>query len=899
MTKGVDASEYEPDTQSGVSYSRPKDLQAAGPDHPLYQRVTERGIDQEEGIDPEQGHSIPWNVPPTVLRHMSDSLYQSVGATIREFVANAETACLRVSEQGEAEIVEDDYQPIIEVTWRKDQNRLVIRDNGIGIASVTGVDVLRKIGVTTQRDTDNYSGQFGMGLASFLKLIGMDSSMILETHSRITGENYAAYVNLGGFDPIQGGLPENEYGTRFTMIHRNDIDADLREAVETYSEHLRIKVHYEEYNSEGKHVFDEDWGDKSLADEYSDDQPYVEVREPGLFTVTSSADATGKTLLNSIQIERNDEGSYNTQKYGAPFQFDIRLESEAGAVAAVPDADGELATDHEAVGKTPVSDAEYNIMDAQQQQKAVRESELPSGTITLPEPVSSRDTLQANEEFWEYIGDRVKAEFYAACREQYQQFGGLDDILKAQGRDLSRALEGVNHVSYGNGKSLQQAIEEEYGVRLAGDVCAMLKELNDDIKVGRPGDDTENLGATDEEPIYRVVAEVETAGGDVYMAATPNQQKARVAFDMGRDDPDDESDNLFVEIDTGRDQPVTAVYDKYEELFGWKQLKEISLHKLYEYDISAELYNDLTEEMGIEDAAEQGDEEAKEVIERAPATPPAQQDLNVSVSKKRSEQQWWKVAAIEEAFQDDETLSVSTNSWSGDSYHSIERLILFPSNSERNISDFYWLGGQYGAGSQVALANCNVGAYQYLDGLEGVYHVDSFAEAAWRLPVETHDGTTSITQARDDLVFHVVTPEAKPHFKAVAGDIVEVLPEFYEQGVYGKSWDGPSSVDMQYAPVTLDDVFEYVPAIRESDVTVIWADENPHFLGSGSTQYHKYDLWLYAVARLDRWALSSTVMQSLLSRHMGRNEDLTDGGYELVETMAHRHDAGKPPVDTP
>lgn len=459
---------------------------------------------------------------------------------------------------------------------------------------------------------------------------------------------------------------------------------------------------------------------------------------------------------------------------------------------------------------------------------------------------------------------------------------------------LGLALQGVEQVSYGHGKTLREALAEEYGVELDPEVCDMLKELNDELRVGRPGDDVEDLGSGDEEKVYRIVAEAQANDADVYMAKTPNQQKARVAFDLDREDPDDESANLFVQIEPD-DEPVKVAYERYENLFDWKKLKDINLRSLYEYDLTAEVYNDLTEEMGIADAAEQGDEEAQKTIERAPPTPPAQQEINVSVSNKQSEQQWWTVGDIEEKFKNDESLTVSTSSWSGDTYRNIDRLILFPSNADRNISDYYWLGGTYGPDSQVALANCNVGAYRYLSGLDGVYHVDTFAEAAWRLPVEVHDGTTSITQAREDLVVHLVEPEAKPYFEAVADDVVEVLPDLHNADVrYLDGWEGPVSVDMRYAVVTLDDVFEYVPAIRESEATVIYGDRSPHFVSDAV--FHKYDLWLYAAARLDEWALDTTVMQSLLTRHMGVNEELTESGYELVETLAHRHDADKPPV---
>jgi len=310
--EAVNPSEFSPDSQSGASYSKPKNLDAASEDHPLYQRVVERDIHVQEGIDPSEGATVPWNVPPSVLKHVSDGLYQSEEATIREFIANSETACRRV-ERGEARVVPNDYQPIIEVTYDRAKNLLVVQDNGIGITSATAVDVLREIGVTTTRDTGTQSGKFGMGLASFLKLIGSQNSMIMKTRSRITDEDFAAYVNLGGFDPIVGGMPEGQYGTRFEMVPKSDINhEDIREYVEKYSENLRIPLHYEEYDESGGHDYDEDWSRSPFESDYGADKLFTKFEKDGLLNAATSPDASGKTLLVSMPIERNDSSDHGT-----------------------------------------------------------------------------------------------------------------------------------------------------------------------------------------------------------------------------------------------------------------------------------------------------------------------------------------------------------------------------------------------------------------------------------------------------------------------------------------------------------------------------------------------------------------------------------------------------------
>lgn len=900
----INPDEYDPDVQSGVEYSRPKDLQAAGIDHPLFRRALQTGVLSEEEI--EQGKTIPWNVPATVLKHMSDGLYLSEEATVREFESNGETATLKVerstmdeysgAEIDSIQIVEDDYQPVVEVYNRKDKNRIIFRDNGKGIESATVLNVVRKIGATTARDTGSLTGSFGMGLASFLKLIGLDNSMIMRTRSRITDESFAAYVNLGGFDPIVGGLDEGDYGTEFEMVHNGDLDADLREAVEKYSEWMRVPVHYEEYDNNGKLVFDEDWGGKSFLDTYPDDSYCVVYEIPGLVTAACSAEAEGTTLLNSMVTERNDGASSGTKKFGCAYPFDVRIEDESGAIVAVPDGDG-YDTDHELVGRTPVSDAEFNIMSATQRENYVQESQVPNDVVTLPVPTSSRDSLQQNDDFWKFLAHMIQEKFEADCTEIYGRFDGPGDILNLQGRELSIALKGVNETDYGHGKSLQQAVYERFGVSLSASVVSALEVMDMTLAVAEPGNNVDNISTDDDGmKVYEIVLQSERDNGDVYMGCTLNQKKSKIAWDLGREDyTKDETPNMVVEI------PGKSWYERFQKAFGWKKLQDISLRNISQYqsDMSELQYNKLLTEMGLEDF--DNDREAMaEAKRRAKPTPPEQERLNVSVSQKTTEQSKFNAKNIKKHFEDGQKLAIEkkTSGYSRTTKtYDVDKIILAPSSSERNISDYYWLGGEYGGGA-VALANCNVSTYEYLSSVEGIFHIDKFAEMAWRMPIETSDGVTNIRDSKDNLVIHTVHDSNKDRFMDIVDEVPETLRNFYESGAVShfnsKVWKGPDFDEMVYAPVTMDELFEILPALKESDVTIVYGDMKPNnSFQTTELTYLKNDVWVYAATRLNNWDLSSVEMSNILSRGFS---DLSKGGYELVETMAFRHDKGIPPV---
>lgn len=332
--------------QQGVTEVSHENIDAAGEGHPF-------------GNQPQQFEA---NMQ-SLIRRVADDLYDSWEATIREYLANAETACLRVNEyleNGESEmfdgdlIVDDSYQPKIEIEWNKEQNRLTIEDNGIGMSASAVDTVFRQIGRSTNRDSGSFSGSFGQGVLSFVKLTGLDNAMIMTSHSRLNDENASYYVTLGGVEPVMGSLPDDKYGTVFQMTPKESFD--IRGAIETYAEYLRVPVRYEEIAEDGSVEFQEDYGDKRLYDNYSENRICIGVQKPGYFEAYASPEADGETLLLSMEIERND-GKYSTNQHTSPWSFDVQLLDESGKVV-------ESSNGNEGLMPVPRSDYESMLKEA-------------------------------------------------------------------------------------------------------------------------------------------------------------------------------------------------------------------------------------------------------------------------------------------------------------------------------------------------------------------------------------------------------------------------------------------------------------------------------------------------------------------------------------------------------
>ena len=360
-----------------------RNIDAAGDDHPFGGEAREFTADLR-----------------TLIRRVADDLYESWRATVREYLANAETACLRAQEYAETGstaiidegemTISDSYQPKIEVIWNKQEDKLTIQDNGIGMSAEVVDQVFRQIGRTTGRDEGGVSGNFGQGVLSFVKLVGLDNAMIMTSHSRLNGDNASYYVTLAGVEPIMGSLPEDQYGTKFQMTPNEDFP--IREAIEQYAEWMRVPVRYEEIGADGAVEFQEDYGDKALYEAYEDNRICLGARQQGAFEAYASPDADARTLLLSMDIDRND-GQYEPGQHEAPFPFDVRLLDESGKVI-------ESSNGNEGLMPTPRSEYEGMLIEARD--PYIAEDLLNQGDV-LGQELANSDSIVVSDEVHEKI----------------------------------------------------------------------------------------------------------------------------------------------------------------------------------------------------------------------------------------------------------------------------------------------------------------------------------------------------------------------------------------------------------------------------------------------------------------------------------------------------------------
>lgn len=378
--------DFDPVYQKGKTSVSHKNIDAAGDNHPL-------------GTDP-----LSWQADlRSLIRKVADDLYQSWEATIREYLANAETACLRVQNfvEGTEDTVavdelygvSDGYEPRIEVTWDRSEDKLTIRDNGIGMASTEIEEVFRVVGNSAARDSGSYSGQFGMGVLSFPKFTGVDNSMVMTTHSRQTDENFSTYITLAGPEPIVGSMPNDQYGTKFQMTPKRDDEGnleigDVRDAVSRYAEYIRVPVLYVERDESGEEVFNDEYGDKTLSDDYADEMVTLTYESPGDFVAYCSADASGETLLLSMPIERNVDSADDT--FNAPFPFDVRLFDESGKV---------VKSDNGNEGLMPCARSDYERMLLDAREPYITETLLASNDVVGQQVAAgpNTDSIVVNE----------------------------------------------------------------------------------------------------------------------------------------------------------------------------------------------------------------------------------------------------------------------------------------------------------------------------------------------------------------------------------------------------------------------------------------------------------------------------------------------------------------------
>lgn len=139
---------------------------------------------------------IPYEIEYGVVMDQLSKIYKSWKSTIREYIANAESACMSALK------LDPNYKPEVNIAYNPEQCLLTIEDNGIGLSKKMFMEVFRYFGRSRNAFDPTISGMFGLGAKSFVMLVGDKGSMVIHTKSRETGECFKMYARKVGFDVL-------------------------------------------------------------------------------------------------------------------------------------------------------------------------------------------------------------------------------------------------------------------------------------------------------------------------------------------------------------------------------------------------------------------------------------------------------------------------------------------------------------------------------------------------------------------------------------------------------------------------------------------------------------------------------------------------------------------------
>lgn len=784
-----------------------------------------------------------------VFKRLARDIYESDAAGIREPLTNAITAILRAVEYDQIEPDEG----VVEITVEDsgDGVQLTMRDNGVGMTMDRIREIVAVIGASEARDIGDMAGQFGMGFLAVFRLVGIDGGFEMHTNPRYSDEGPISGIwKSGGFTRDTKGLMSeefdaDEYGTKFNFIVKNEISReDIRNWVSTYAEWARVPVVYEEL-IDGRTEFEENYGgfDKTLKTHYDNDKPVVEY-EDEFVSAVSSPESDNRTILLDVPCERQN-GSISTILGGV----DIRLKNENGVVVEGP---------HK--GDMVVSEGEYDGMDDERQDKYTSEKNLTTDDVVLPQPTGTRRVLERKKKFWTWIDNKLQSQLEDKIQSVVDKVQNYEDVMNLPESEFRlichAAKENVSRrYSTGfspdkDGKSVKnwfsRNVDRTIDDRLAKQLAALVYTVRFASEDCRDISSKRNLNRR--QPAMAVYQAYQN-DGDVFMGCRLSQDKAKVIWE-------DNDDNYIFRVES------TDHYDHYEELLGWRKMKEIKKGSIDQFDISEETKADF---LNVEE----------EDLSKSTESKTYKIKLHFSGSSKYTKD--ITVSDLEDKLEESDGGAIEFGRKTAD------HIILFPSHEDRNISDSYWASDK-----RNPMGRCRKKDWVKLEEYEQVETLDQRIENARSVSFTTSKGQFTIEEFEEEydtestqLMLHILDEPYRSRFQS---DEIIANAEEYVNDKYGTD-----SMSFVYAPVIRSEYRSMKPAVinhsilRGDFTSGISTLSNRTRRGKNKRTYNiRNDTRIYAYVRMKQW--SDTPEYESFHRNMTRTS-LDSGGYELVETL--------------
>lgn len=778
----------------------------------------------------------------SVFKTLAEDIYTSPSAGIREPITNSTTAILRAMEN--YELTEE--QAVIEITLNKKSSgaTLIIQDNGIGISEKELRKVMAVIGNSLSRDVPTLAGQFGLGFLAIWMLVGTEGGFVMHTHSRKPEAPPLSGVwKSGGFAKDSEGVldrfEENQYGTRFEIPLRESISPeDVRDWVEEYARWCRVSVIYREFDSSGKEIFNEDYGKRKIEDTYGENTPRV-VIENEYFRAVTSPESSGETILLDVPVTAHKPDYISRLPYR---KMDIRLKKENSIIIKGPNE-----------GKMVTTKNDYNTMDKERREKYIPDTEVDEEDIIMPGPVGTRDHLEKSDGFWKYVHDQLWNAFVERAASTLKQANNIQELLDFKKKELKIVFRALSLLPTNNDKSFQEVVEDNLSVSLSPSFCDSLRLLRTDVSYApRGNEDITRKSGREKLPVWEVLHKSSHGErkGTVYMGVSLNIEKARVVWE-------DNEYNQVVRVKS------TDSYEIFSEKLGWELLRDIDKNTIQNFDVSQSLREEFAET----------DKKSKSEIRENPG----EKILTIHFGRGNSSTFRITASSLKEQFEgtsEEKIIEMGT--------YTPTKIIVFPTNYEQNISDYYWM-----TCDKIGLVKAPVSVWDFLKGTQSILHFEKYLEEAKQSKFVTQKG---ILQGKDviegpPVVFHLLPDKMQSVFSRD-----EIIQRAYEYIKHEKFEDEDFKTEdmdfFHYAPITESKLHELRPLL-EGEYLIIGEKRQ---YGIGQILPLKNEFQLYAYSRLPKWE-DSTEVEILRSL----DQKLTEGGYELIETLGQLHDNDEEP----
>lgn len=556
-TETIDSSQFK--TTSGVEG---RNIDVSSEEHPMSGMDTKRDISMD---------SVGENF---IYRYDDNSAF------IREYLANAHTACIQacrymirdnddeedVDMNNIREVIEFaqnnyNYEPIIEVRYSKnpESNTFVIEDNGIGIPTKK-LPAVRDVGLSSWGDDGASNGKFGQGTLSGFIPVSVHGEFYMSTYSRESEEKYSSIWEYKDQRPVDLKDEKDTYGTKFVWPYFTEkVDnINVKESVSKYTEGMIIPVIYEEYNEEGRETGNGDEYTESFMEEKYDDSVIMKYEDRfGKIIFDPTSSLNGQTYCGYQPIERNDRSGYTQNKHNLPRKFDIRIKNEKGAIVEV---DGSM--DHELVGNVPVHRLKYENLPENRRDIYIPKDEIPDDKeiVRTPKPTDDRDRLESKyvEEYMERYTEKAVEVYMEKVSQMLDEMDSIEDILnfsKEAGDILYNGLKTIGILEL-NTDEIRDKLEKKFNLNISNRFLNQISYLNYPVKhIYRH---SEIKGSKPNKTVFHVIQKAR--GDDIYIGQRISRWKAEVAWDL-------KENNQVVKVSTDE-------YGILQELFDWKLIKD-------------------------------------------------------------------------------------------------------------------------------------------------------------------------------------------------------------------------------------------------------------------------------------------------------------------------------------